>query len=376
MAWTDGDLSEAFETWLSECRQAMERYGGVVPYVNNIRLLMRNFEGRLLEASTEDAAELIKRYAANSDGNPGGLMVRGALLAFLYDRYLTNQNRGVEWRNEKTSSQFLQIAGRCQPEVLGDRASLLFELHNCYLALNWELAKQLFKRIREVGVYSDGEAHAVEGHFWFLSVLGPRILREFSEGHEFVYGFHWVETLPSEFNNPRARDDRMRSTSFLYPELLTPGSPAHWILTAWCSNPRIPAMCDDPVTLERLDFSKVEIEEARYLSALDDDFDLHKYRTDRFNLLYRNFEPLRPLVLQPDEKERLQQARDCLLNAFEAAPALAQPYEVVLANVLFHLGDFDRAYLFFGKSNARDFKFENIWSEYYGGQDSLRFHQL
>ena len=135
-------------------------------------------------------------------------------------------------------------------------------------------------------------------------------------------------------------------------------------------------MCDDPVTLERLDFSKVEIEEARYLSALDDDFDLHKYRTDRFNLLYRNFEPLRPLVLQPDEKERLQQARDCLLNAFEAAPALAQPYEVVLANVLFHLGDFDRAYLFFGKSNARDFKFENIWSEYYGGQDSLRFHQL
>jgi hypothetical protein len=130
-------------------------------------------------------------------------------------------------------------------------------------------------------------------------------------------------------------------------------------------------MREDPVTVEQLDFSKVNIEPAQYRSVLDES-DWRRYVAREFNLLYRDFEPLRPLVLLEDQKERLERARDCLLRASKTASVLAQPYEVVLGNVFFHLGDFDRAFLFFGKSNARDFQFENVWSESYGRTDESR----
>jgi hypothetical protein len=53
----------------------------------------------------------------------------------------------------------------------------------------------------------------------------------------FEHEFFWPIQLPGDI---RADEVARALYTFARPEVLIWGSPAHWVLTAWCVNPRAP----------------------------------------------------------------------------------------------------------------------------------------
>jgi hypothetical protein len=134
-------------------------------------------------------------------------------------------------------SEFRQLSGFCIPEKLTVIAEIRFELHNMYLAANWNEAEELFRRVALLGLLDPSELHALRGQFWFLSVFGRQIQHEMSEEG---LSCDWVYSLPDRSHRSPAFDH------FARPELLEKGSPPHWVLVAWCTNPRSPEPIPGP----------------------------------------------------------------------------------------------------------------------------------
>lgn len=106
-----------------------------------------------------------------------------------------------------------------------------------YLAANWNEAEELFRRVALLGLLDPSELHALRGQFWFLSVFGRQIQHEMSEEG---LSCDWVYSLPDRSHRSPAFDH------FARPELLEKGSPPHWVLVAWCTNPRSPEPIPGP----------------------------------------------------------------------------------------------------------------------------------
>jgi hypothetical protein len=202
-----------------------------------------------------------------------------------------------------------------------------FELHNAYLAGQWNQGIKILHRIAVIGALGAAEISVLRGHYMFLSVWGHRIewelgqlLGEYPENHDCF----WPSTLP----------DRLRSLelrSFARPELIESGSIAHWILTAWSTNPRCPKLIN---IWPELDFSTSEVPP---FERNDQEASMRRYVQD----LYRDFEPIAQPRLGQAEVERLQHARINLAGAANMSPGLGSIYRPILARVLFCLGEFN-----------------------------------
>lgn len=348
-----------FELWLSECRAELATFRRV-PYVDEFfPKLSERVQDLQARPDTREGSQTWFQLAEELlRPDPNDLELRFALLFPIRHAFLAHSGTfpNASRPFPKGYDVFKRIVSVCDPANLYNRTSLLFELHNCYLARDWSLASRIFVRLRELDILGVSEQHAVEGHFWFVSVFGSRIEAEWLSIRAFAYDFHWDSSLPLILD-PSWKETRTELLAFAFPEPLIDGSYAHWTLSAWASNPRFPTLRQAQPTVDELDFSKVDIEARDYPpSGRRGAEDPRVLDADR---LYRTFEPLRPLQLSDDQRARLVLARDHILQASNASPSLAQPYEVVLARILFNLEQYEEAETYFGRVYARHFQFRD-----------------
>ena len=166
-----------------------------------------------------------------------------------------------------------------------------------------------------------------------MSVFGHRIWFELD--HTFDYEFYWTFVLPFRFrledSQEKQNDELLRT--YAHPEMLQQGSIAHWILAAWCSNPRAPKAVF--VRTEFVDFSQPELhfEQARL------EFEPEEFIHD----VYREFEPLPSFPLADEHRIRLVEAKRNLEDACQMEPAVAKSYRTMLARTLYALDDLNEA---------------------------------
>jgi len=173
------------------------------------------------------------------------------------------------------------------------------------------------------------------GSFGFLSVFGRRIEFELRNS-DFNYEFFW--SVPFSGDKDGADELSRALNVFARPEILTWGSPAHWVLTAWCTNPRAPKpvhfdpdpmVCDpdEPGTQG----PTPAMGGAEGLSRM--------YEHER----YREFEPISPPKLSQKQRARLLDALRDLREGLAIDQGASHPYQPIIARALFCLERFEEA---------------------------------
>ena len=163
--------------WIKRCRAVVEIAAGP-PYLD---MEIPDLESNLpvsYEASSkhpgvfQSFARAIETSLAQSPNNLG---VRLAALYPLRRAALCNlyHKRIHSLFPDEAMSAFRQLSEFCIPEKLTVIAEIRFELHNMYLAANWNEAEELFRRVALLGLFDPSELHALRGQFRFLSVLRP-----------------------------------------------------------------------------------------------------------------------------------------------------------------------------------------------------------
>ncbi|MGB8886916.1 MAG: hypothetical protein WCC87_09350 [Candidatus Korobacteraceae bacterium] len=323
------ELRQKVESWVDQCRLSIASASGL-PYLDGDYEIL-DAHVPIHHSETDDEAVcsyelLAKDFLAR---NPSDLAVRFALLYPLRKAGM-RFSAGVRGASPQVKATFDRLVELCSPERLADIRDLKFELHNSYLAKQWDNGARILQRIAVIGALGAAEISALRGHYLFLSVWGCRIewemgqlLDDYPEGHDCF----WPSGL--QWKHKRVSDLR----SFARPELIAPGSDAHWILTAWSTNPRNPK----PINFQpELDFTTPAVppNERDYRDA-----SLRHYIQD----LYRDFDPVAQPTLNEAEIERLQHARINLADTVASSPGLAPIYRPVLARTMFSLGQFELA---------------------------------
>lgn len=134
--------------------------------------------------------------------------------------------------------------------------------------------------------------------YWFLSVFGRRIEFEMIN-RDIEYEFSWPRRLPEG----RFEADEVARELYVFarPENLTYGIPAHWALTALCTNPRAPKPIPfDPGPIFRNDPDETRTEDPDASKGIDPQF-LRMYVHDQ----YREFDPIPPPELSKGQRARL-----------------------------------------------------------------------
>jgi tetratricopeptide (TPR) repeat protein len=242
----------------------------------------------------------------------------------------------IHARHSESCVGFRHLAGLCVPDNLTSLADLKFELYNVYLAADWDRADEVLRRIAILDLLPARELYLLRGQFWFLSVFGRRIEFELQNrdlSHEFFWPIPWLR------NKARA-DERTRALYvFARPEILTWGAPAHWVLTAWCTNPRAPKPRHfDPEPIFVGDPDEPGVEEPT-AAAGDADSRSRMYEHER----YREFEPIAPPKLTQRQRERLLDALRNLREGFAIDREGSRPYLPIIARTLFCLEQFEEA---------------------------------
>jgi tetratricopeptide (TPR) repeat protein len=260
-----------------------------------------------------------------------------------FERTMRVSKEGVE--------AFRYLAGLCLPERLTHLAEIKFELNNLYWAENWEKAEEVFRRVVILDLLETPALHALRGQFWFLSVFGKCIDYE-QWTSDFV--FDWIFSLPDFTESAFEREHpgekypeewQCRAMEFNHltrPELLVVGSLRHWVLMAWCTNPRapqpqyspvLPQICSQAMGSEDLNLL---VSGEKHESTLED---LRRFVHERD----RDFQSLRPPTLSTSQQSRLSMAAEDLRQAIKLDKTLGQAYRPLLARTLFCLGDFEEA---------------------------------
>jgi tetratricopeptide (TPR) repeat protein len=239
----------------------------------------------------------------------------------------------VHWTSSTRKEEievFKHLAGLCVPENLTCLSDLKFELHNTYLAADWEKARQLFSRLAVLGLLDPPQMHALRGQFWFLSAFGRQI--EYEMGEE---GFlcDWVRSLP-DWRSPSIEFER-----FTRPEQIQNRSPQHWVLVAWCVNPRSPQPIPGP------EFATIA-DDGLLVNPLDT-HDAAQLTTDDLRLFYheryRDFVPVQFPTFSEGLKKRLSMSVQDLCEASTLDERLGALYPPLLARAEFALGRFNEA---------------------------------
>ena len=342
----EGELRARIADWVAVCRShaqtVLSKHYIDEPAVEMADKLPIEFEGRSPEL-IRGFQQVISEQLIQS---PADRVLRFAALFPLISGGLSNPFEPHSDDAEVVAG-FRHLAGLCLPERLDTIDDLRFELYNSFLAANWELSDELFKRIALLDLLRPAELHLIRGHFWFLSVFGRRIEYELANDIG-EYDFYWPLSLPSSdpvepsggWDQRFAREWSERR-SFVRPELLASGSLAHWILAAWCCNPRAPkptAFPPEPLTYTDPDEEAPDRTSRTPAEEITAD-SLRNYIHDR----YRDFDTLIPPPVSGAQKQRLLRAINDLEQGCAASEALAAPYRPVLARSLFYLRNFGRA---------------------------------
>jgi hypothetical protein len=318
---TDSTMRQDMESWIDLCR-AFLAGTSEPPYLDGVyEILPADVPVR----ENEHDEEVIYSYERIAEGflaqNPADLAVRFAVLYPLRAagmRYLSKFSRP----SPQLTSTFQRLMGIGNPERLSDLRNLKFELHNTYLAGQWGRGIEILRRIPMIGTLGAAEISALRGHYMFLSVWGRSIewdLEQHADHYPESHNCFWPDTLPWGLelgNETRHRLSELRS--FARPELIEPGTAAHWILTAWSTNPRSPRLVN---IWPELDFSAPEVPPIKKDSK-DGSAPMRKYVQN----LYRDFEPIAQPRLDEAGIERLQHARINLEDTATMSPGLGSIY--------------------------------------------------
>lgn len=321
-----------------------------------------------LVQSFAEAAELRLAQA------PGDLGLRLAALYPLRRAALSNLFQGrTHWSSGVTREAidtFKHLAGLCAPDKLMNLIELKFELHNVYLAADWEKARELLPRLALLGLLEPAQMHAMRGQFWFLSVFGRQIEYEKSESDVMC---DWAYSLPDSPSLIPELDH------FTRPELLEKSSPAHWVLTAWCSNPKSPEPIPGPELAKLADNGLL-------VDPLDSDngAQMSADRIRRYwHARYRDFVPVHFPALSEGLKWRLLLSVQDLREAAALDDALGALYCPLVARAEFALAHFNEAGSMYERALANrpvfqarngdtedylwEFGFSTAWSYRQGG---------
>jgi tetratricopeptide (TPR) repeat protein len=301
--------------------------------------------------------ELVQSFADVAESclvrAPSDLGLRLAALYPLRRSALSNLFRGTTyWSSVVAKNEieiFRHLACLCVPEKLGNLIELKFELHNMYLAADWNKAGELFSRLALLGSLEPVQMHAVRGQFWFLSVFGRQIEYEMTEDGLFC---DWVSSLP---------DRRSRSPEFerfTRPEPLEEGSPQHWVLAAWCTNPRspepfsspeVPTITDDGLLIDTMDME----------GGAPDPAGIRDQILLSWHHRYRDFSPIKFPIVPEKLRDRLIMAVEDLREPAKLNKAFDARYCPIFARAQFALGNFSDAGAMFGRALAAAFAFDD-----------------
>lgn len=334
----DSTMRQEMESSVNRCRIFLAGTGAA-PYLDGIyEILPADVPIR----ENERDEDTLLSYESLAEGlllqNPSDLAVRFAVLYPLSEAALAYSSR-LFHPSSQAKATFQRLVLRCIPERLTDLRDLKFELHNTYLAGQWDQGAEILRRIAMIGAMGAAEIAALRGHYMFLSVWGRRIEWDLeqqgdsSESHECFWP-NTVTWLPPEFDTD-AKRKRSELRSFARPELIELGSVAHWTLTAWSTNPRSPKLIS---IWPELDFSTPEVPPLER-DDQDETASVRKYVQD----LYRDFQPITQPSLDEAGGERLHHACQYLEDAATMSPGLGSIYRPILARALFCLGKFELA---------------------------------
>ncbi len=236
---------------------------------------------------------------------------------------------------ESETLAFKRLAALSVPEKLTSLREFKFELHNAYLAADWNKSEELLSRLALLGLLRPAEMHALRGKFWFLSVFGRQI--EFEMRMDEFSGA-WVYSLPGHgLRHPELG-------YFARPEFPERASAPHWVLAAWCVDPRspepwpgreLPQIAEDGLLIDRVDLygDKREADPVNVLREI----------RASWSRLYRDFQPVSFHPLAQRRRERLILAADDLRRAAPLAEDVAVTLLPMLARAEFALGNFSDA---------------------------------
>ena len=147
-------------------------------------------------------------------------------------------------------------------------------------------------------------------------------LGDYPENHDCF----WPNTVPNPAEVASEKGLQLSLLrSFARPELIEPGSVAHWILTAWATNPRSPTLIN---IWPQLDFSSPHIPPVER-----DDTDGSTSLRTYIQNLYRDFETIAQPKLDQASVERLQHAHINLSATATMSSGLGSVYRPILARV-------------------------------------------
>jgi tetratricopeptide (TPR) repeat protein len=367
------DIRQRSTAWIEVCRIFLESRDAV-PYLDDIDELRAAYNPLVQEAEGGAIGALADEFERELATDPSDRLRRfAALSSFILGmtRKGLDHSQMALWR-----SGFRHLVSLCIVDKLTILSDLRFELHNSYLARNLRLAEDLLARIAILGLLSACELSLLRGHFWFLSVFGPRIRWELLQHHKFQYDFGWPWRLDDDlfFQQRRQRKLaflRLRGVEipdelvgdltdeimavhlpdaeggdiagFCHPDLLQNDSVSEAVLSAWSLNPRSPRVwlpCSKPRPHpdDVYDFDSEEEDESPTFAPLTDDF----FR-QHAHYEYRDFEPVAPPELSEEQRQRLDRALHNLEEGFLHDQTLACPYAPILARSLFALSHFEKA---------------------------------
>ena len=195
---TEQSVRSKMATWANLCRHQIADMTDP-PYLDDV------YEGLPADVPITDRsdAEVLATYQQIAQEflaeSPADLAVRFAVLYPLSIAGMT-LSAAVLRPSPESKISFCHLVGLCSPEMPTDVRSLKFELHNSYLAEQWDRGAQILQRMALIGELGAAEISALRGHYMFLSVWGRRIewelaqvFNDYPEGHDCF----WPSTLPS-----------------------------------------------------------------------------------------------------------------------------------------------------------------------------------
>jgi tetratricopeptide (TPR) repeat protein len=323
-------MAKGLEDWIVRCQNFVEESDNS-PYLDG-RFLELDEHAPKIGSSPEERHDYSEQAMRLLFEKPPDLGLRFGLLYPLRLSAIYNNHRSIRLDKLEEAKCFEHLFALCIPEELTDLRPLRFELHNSYLARQWNLTKQLLRQVELLDLVSPGDLAAIKGYLAFLAVFGGRL--QFEQWNEEDYEFSWKWSIPEVAEE--------QFLSYTHPQIFHQGSIAHWVTTAWCVNPKAAKIVGWPP--DPLDFSRPELPEI--VSEVDRtttvDSVLDSLRHD-IHERYRDFEPIPPFVLNDEQRTQLVWSKRHLQDALTITPELGNQYRVLLARVLFSLGEFREA---------------------------------
>jgi tetratricopeptide (TPR) repeat protein len=360
----EGQLETRIGIWVERCRVFVDSTSEV-PYIGEIMPEVEEFLPLSFEEKDQELhlafGNLLERHV---QANPAELSHRFAVLYPFRDAGMLNPYDPSPFPRptEPVAEAFEHFAGLVMPEKLSDLRAVKFELHISYLTRNWSVAEEIFRRAALLELMPTWQLHLLRGHFYFASVFGRRI--EFEWSNQISQGefeFYWPSSLPTPSYDvaelsfpPTWLTWAKAARRYCRPEPIESGSPAHWLLTAWCTNPRAPKpMAFPPEAIEFLDPDQPRKEVADpepYRPTLDS---MREYIHDQ----NRNFQLFAPPPLSAEEQERLGRAIEDLRSGILLSPIDSSPYRVLLARALYAIKECKPAAVAYSELLASPYQF-------------------